>query len=218
MFDVARLIWPSPDLETAEDRKKREQLVKATVSKIMRQEWSAEIDTSLEEARAIYSAEDERRKYADQKASIYLTLIAAIVPFSLPFVSDIWRGDSVLISQPARVCFFISFMFALSYLVGGAWWSFRTISVRVYHRVDVEDLLQCWDTRHPKARLTRKILCAALLNRAGTNEKFTKAISAHQFLIRAIIFFVISTFIAVAGDDIYEMSLFVFSALFPIEC
>lgn len=218
MLDFTRFIWPSPRSESAAERKEREQHVEAIVSKIKTQEWAVELDTSLEEARAIYSAEDERRKYADQKASIYLTLIAAIVPFSLPFVSDIWRGNNVLISQPVRICFFVSFALALSYLVGGAWWSFRAISVSGYHRTDVEDLLQCWGTKHPKTRLTRKILCAAVLNRAGTNEKFTKAISAHQFLIRAIIFFVISTFIAIAGDDIHALILSARSVLFQIIC
>lgn len=77
----------------------------------------------------------------------------------------------------------------MAYLLACGVWSFRTLNVAVYSRVDVDELLQAASSADSEQDLVKKMLCAVRANRDGVNAKIDFIQMAHLFLIRTFLTF-----------------------------
>ena len=172
-----------------QDRKVKKEQHTKDLENIRTTYWENK-DVVLEEARRLILREDERRKTAETKATIYLAVLAAIVPLLLSFVKDLSTYFNAL-SDWQIVLFLLLLFVAIAYLSCAGIWTFRTIRVSIHHRVDVKELVELSDTPDIKLELCRKILVSVMKNNEYGNQKFTSLRMAHAFLLRAFIGFII---------------------------
>ena len=159
------------------------------LASIRRARWKNQ-GVVLEEAGRLVLREDERRKTAETKATIYLAVLAAIVPLSLSFVKDLSAYFNTL-SDWQIIVFLLLLLVAIAYLSRAGIWTFRTIQVSIHDRVDVKDLVELRNASDTELELCRKILRSVMKNNKYGNEKFTKLRMAHAFLIRTFIAFIL---------------------------
>ncbi|MDE0397764.1 MAG: hypothetical protein OXL96_08185 [Candidatus Poribacteria bacterium] len=184
-FHFREFLWPCLEREDQEKISKRKEHLKNIVDGIETVRWRS-LDTVLEEIRRLTAREDERRKTAETKATIYLAVLAAIVPLSASFVEDLVKFLEPSDDWQFFVLVFISLL-AIAYLLAAGVWTFRTIEVSGYHRVEVEDLFRLGIEREIKLALSRKILATVMKNRAVVNRKVTNLRMAHAFIIRLFV-------------------------------
>jgi len=149
----------------------------------------------LEEARELRDLENERKKAAETKASIYLAVIAAIIPVLASLVAGYHEQEFGNSSTGFQATALVLFIIGLAYLLASGFWAFRTLAVSMHFRVDVHDLISISEQSNPELALARELLHATSLNRDGVNQKTTYIKMAHEFLVRT--FFCFGTLIAV---------------------
>ena len=79
MCRIIESVWPRLDRVPEADRRKLRKLTVRTIDDIEKAQWQP-IDSILEESRELFRREEGRRKSADTKATIYLAVLAAVVP------------------------------------------------------------------------------------------------------------------------------------------
>ena len=186
---LREIIWPVLDLGTDEDRARKEEQHTNDLAAILRTRWKNQ-GVILEEARRLVLREDERRKTAETKATIYLAVLAAIVPLSLSFVKDLSAYFSTL-SHWQIIVLLGLLLVAIAYLFRAGIWIFRTIQVSIHDRVDVKELVELRSASDTELELCRKILTSVMRNNKYGNQKFTKLRMAHAFLLRTFIAFIL---------------------------
>lgn len=143
-------------------------------------------DVVIEEARRIFDSEVERRKSADQKATTYLAVVAALIPLILSVATAVWNkeaaGTVTWISMP-----FLAL--AVVYIAWSGLWAFRVLEVSASNRLGVGDFDAACRKRHPPTHLMRSILLCTRLNQNGVNHKVSGIKMAHAFLLRAFLTF-----------------------------
>ncbi len=182
-------IWPVLDAETDKNRKLRKEQNESLLEGIRTANWENK-DVVLEEARRLTTREDERRRTAETKATIYLAVLAAIVPLLLSFVKDLSVYFNVLSDWQIILLLLLLFV-AIAYLLCAGIWTFRTIQVSIHHRVDVKELAELSGTPDTALELCRKILRSVNKNNEYANQKFTNLRMAHAFLLRTFVGFII---------------------------
>ena len=182
-------IWPVLDAGTDRDGKLRREQNESLLEGIRTANWENK-DVVLEEARRLITREDERRKTAETKATIYLAVLAAIVPILLSFVKDLSVYFDTLSDWQIILLLLLLFV-AIAYLLCAGIWTFRTIQVSIHHRVDVKELVELSSTPDTVLELCRKILGSVKKNNEYVNQKVTNLRMAHAFLLRTFVGFVI---------------------------
>ena len=186
---LRELLWPVLDYgneQTIQDKQKRHGEILQDIKKA---KWQHQ-DVVLDEARRLVLREDERWKTTDTKATIYLAVLAAIVPLSLSFVKDI-SGYFGTFQDWQIIVLIALFLSAIVYLLAAGVWTFKTLGVSAHDRVDVEELLELCNTTDTTLTLNAKILKSAMNNRKCTNEKVNKLLMTHAFLWRTFVAFVL---------------------------
>lgn len=133
-------VWPCLDYGPPEQINKTKQHVEDLVGEIAVSRWKA-TSIVLDEIRSLAAREDERRKTAETKATIYLAVLAAIVPLS----ATIFKDQTEYLDQAHGwqiAVLAVILLFAVAYLLAAGVWTFRTIAVRGYKRVGVEALVR----------------------------------------------------------------------------
>jgi len=182
-------VWPCLDYGSSEQIKKRKQHVKDLVEEIAFSRWRA-TSIILEEIRGLAAREDERRKTAETKATIYLAVLAAIVPLSATIFKDVTEYFDPLSGWQLAVLVVI-LLLAVAYLLAAGVWTFKTIEVSGYKRVGVEDLLRLKENEEAELALCRELLRTVIENRSVVNDKVSKLLMAHAFLVRMFVVFVL---------------------------
>lgn len=144
---------------------------------------------TMEHARELTAAENERKRGAETKASLYLAVIAAILPILGSLVTDFFQQ---VLHPPGDVFAMVTlsiFVLGMAYLLACGVWSFRTLKISIYSRADITELLQAAKTPDPEQHLVKEVLCAVRTNRDGVNAKITCIRMAHLFLIRTLLTF-----------------------------
>lgn len=176
--------WLWPRLEAPKPR-----IADTVFDAIGKADWDP-IDPVLEEARALALRDDERRKSADTKATIYLAVLAAIVPMTAALAKEFYT-----ISRTFDAWFFIVvvmlFLLGSSYMLAAGIWAFRTIRVIAYHRLDVAELTKLPENGELNLELCREVLRCVKRNQTPINDKTTRLIMAHEFLLRLFILYVV---------------------------
>lgn len=192
MKRLIQLVWPYLEREPAETAIQLEEELKTDIEAINAASWNK---TTLEEARNLNMLESERKRAAETKASIYLAVIAAIIPILSSLVTDFYGRDVGAPRGAFQAVTLTLFILGLLYLLASGAWSFRTLKVSVHHRVDIAELLKASEEKEPDTVITRELLLATRLNRDGVNQKTSCIKMAHEFLIRT--FFTFAALLAV---------------------
>ena len=185
-FDI---VWPWLERPSDKERKARRRRDKADLERISRSVWKS-VNIVLEECRALATREENRARSADARATIYLGVLAAVVPLAATIVRDF---SSVLdsLDKWLVVALTMGFLLSMFYLMAAGIWVFRTLNVRAYRRVDVGELLKIKIHRDEEVALCREILRSVRESRNTVNEKITCMMMAHLFLVRMFVMFVL---------------------------
>ena len=182
-------VWPCLDYGSPEQINKTKQHAEDLVTEIASSRWKG-TSIVLEEIRSLAAREDERRRTAETKATIYLAVLAAIVPLSATIFKDLTEYLDPLRGWQMAVLVVI-LLFAVAYLLAAGVWTFKTIEVSGYRRVGVEDLLRMKQKEETELALCRELLRSVIENRSVVNEKVSKLLMAHAFLVRMFVVYVL---------------------------
>jgi hypothetical protein len=185
MKRVREFFWPLLDPTSPSAAMKAKEAHEADLAAIRSAIWK--IPEAMEHARQLTIAENERKQGADTKASLYLAVIAAIVPILGSLVTDFFQQTSNSTSDAFRMVTLTIFLLGMAYLLACGVWAFRTLRVSVYSRVDIPELLQATASSDPEQYLVKEMLCAVRTNRDSVNAKITCIKMAHLFLIRTFL-------------------------------
>ena len=199
---IREFFWPV--LETTITEESHKKWLADDYALIAKLKLSADGDAALEEARRVADAEAERRRSADQKASTYLAVVAALAPLLLAGATAIWEKKAGS-APPAFNMLLLGI--AVTYMAMAGVWSFRVLEVSASNRIGIRDIADSWKKKEPAAALTRWILRCARANYRGVNEKVDKIKMAHAFLLRAFITFVLIL--------LFNILFFISAALWP---
>lgn len=145
------------------------------------------IDPVLEQSRILALDEEDRRKTAETKASIYLVVLAAIAPLSATIIISFFN----LFDGWQLVVLIILFLLSIAYLARAIIWIFGAIQLGGTYRVDVHNLLKLNNNKYIKVELCKEILKCVRNNWDIVNDKLTNVKMAHLFMKRMLISFVL---------------------------
>jgi hypothetical protein len=187
MSRVVAFFWPllgraEGSTETAES-----ELAKDLAS-IRSAAWK-QVPDAMEHARQLTETENGRKQSADSKASLYLAVIAAIVPILGSLVPDFYQDAGRLQSGMFGVILLLLFVLGMAYLIASGVWAFRTLKVSTYSRVDIAEFVAASMSKDPEDYLIKEVLCAVRTNRDEVNTKTSYIRMAHEFLVRTFLTF-----------------------------
>jgi hypothetical protein len=148
--------------------------------------WSQCPELALEEARRLASAEDERRRTAEAKATTCLLFAGALVPVLTYFEAAVWEGK---VGTAPQWLSLPMLAVAVLYLIGACVWAFKTIGVATFHQIDVTELLRIWREEKLLPKLITEIFVVTRRNRDHINSKVSYVKLAHAFIFRAFVVF-----------------------------
>ena len=181
------LIWPTPDHEDLEERTRRHSANHDDVEAIRKRGWKRDPDLALSEAKCLADGEEARRRIADEKASTYLLVTAALIPLLTYLESTIW--DQKAGTAPKWLSLPL-LLLGVAYVVGTGFWAARTLRVRSFVTMDAMDLMALWESPGDiRPALAAEYLVVARRNRDGVNDKVGAIMLAHEFLLRAFLMF-----------------------------
>lgn len=191
---MSRLIdffWPVLERESDERKRELKERYEEDINQIEQAHWDP-IDPVMEQARILALDEEDRRKTAETKASIYLAVLAAIVPLSATIIT----GLSDLFSGWILVVLTVIFLFSIAYLVRAIFWIFGALQLAKTYRVDVNHLTKLKNDECIKVELCKEILKSVRNNWEVVNDKLTNVKMAHMFIKRMLISFVLLLILA----------------------
>lgn len=146
----------------------------------------------LDEARRLYSDEQDRRNSADGKAGVYLSIVAGLVAFFSSLTPVFEIGGFSLFSIINYSLSFLFFMAILQLLRSG-FWSLKAIKVKGYAILHWKSLLELSQNDNFEESLIKKIFCSLRYNYDLNNEKISKVNMAHATLISSVFWLALYT-------------------------
>lgn len=132
-MNLRELVWPilerPSDVEAGQDAA----TTQADLDFIRQATLADDLDTLLDETRRLTDAETDRRKTAESKATIYLTVVGVFAPI-LASITPTILADKGGLTRPLVT--FAIFMIAGLYLLRSGLWAFRTLQVGAASRLD----------------------------------------------------------------------------------
>lgn len=186
LFAAGQFFWPWLEDLTPAQKKKLEDDLTRDEARIEALDFGKEPEAALEEARRLADSETERRRGTDQKAAIYLPLVAALIPLVLTLVSALWEKKAG--SAPIWLNMVLLGL-AVAYTASAGHWAFRELKVSVSHEPGLSDFEKAWAVPHPSQTLARRLLLHTRRNSKGVNWKVTCIKMAHEYLLRAFLTF-----------------------------
>ena len=180
-------VWPTPDGEDQDERVQRHLANRDDVDAIRNADWTRDAELALSEAKCLAESEQVRRRVADEKASTYLLVAAALIPLLTYLESAIWDQKAGTAAKWLTLPLLLT---GVAYVMGTGFWAFRTLRVRSFVTIDATDLAAVWAAAGEiRPALATEYLVAARRNRDGVNEKVSAIMLAHGFLLRAFLMF-----------------------------
>lgn len=187
-MNIVDFVFPYIEEHTAEQSAAFRDRLNADIEAIKGARFSRKAELALSEAQRIAAAEHDRFKTAENKATAYLAVLAALVPLILAIQTSAW-GDS---PGPAPEELKLSVLgAAMIYVAAAGYHAFRALQVAGYEKVDELGLVQAFRTPSPQAKLAKSTLLATRRSRDAVNAKLTRIRVTHAHLIRALLAFVI---------------------------
>lgn len=180
-------VWPTLDRLTVKERNELDRINKEDEVAINSAILLRDNGVLLEEARRLGQEEEERRRGTETKAINYLLAATALLPLVGALLGSVFEHKA----GPAPSLIILPIIIVgVVYILGFAYWTFKTISVSQYHRIDARELIDTWkNLTDPVQVLIRKILVATRRNRDTINAKVSAIKMAHLFLLRVLFAF-----------------------------
>jgi len=176
------LFWPTLEKPTDMEKAREASALARDREQIDQAKISEDEQMLIDEARRLADSEMDRRKTAETKAAIYLTIVGVLSPILATIAPEALEPKS---GWPRLVVTLAIFLCAGAYLLRCGLWALHAISVKASTRIDAVDLVRLWALPDRKAALARQLMLCVRLDRAGVNEKVTSIIMAQAFAIRA---------------------------------
>lgn len=183
---IREFFWPILEPKSEAFKASEKQRLTNDKAAITKLALSKSVSVALEEARRFADAEEDRRRVADQKATTYLAVVAALVPLVVTLATAVW--DKKAGGAPTWVNMLMLGM-AVAYASKAGLHAFRVLEVSASHRIGIADFTKAWKEPKPERELARDILRCGRMNQAGVNDKVTGIKMAHAFLLRAFLTF-----------------------------
>ncbi|MDX3925180.1 MAG: hypothetical protein QHC90_05140 [Shinella sp.] len=200
MISPIEFIWPYIRKETKQEAVEDALYRHRDLDAIKNSDWSKDSEVALDQARLLAEQETDRKRSAENKASIYLAVIAAIVPVLSSLLTDFFAADFRELPISFQVISIGLFVLGMLYLAMSGVWAFRTLAVSTHARIDATDLANVWAEQKPTAGLARELLLATRLNRNGVNKKMDYIRLAHEFLLRTFLSFALLLLVIVLRE------------------
>lgn len=178
LFATGQFLWPWLEDLTYEQKKKLQDDLTRDEARIAALNFGKEPEVALEEARRLADSEADRRRATDQKAAVYLPLVAALIPLVLTLVSALW--EKKVGGAPIWVNMMLLGL-AVAYTASAGHWAFRELKVSMSHEPSLSDFEKAWAVPHPSEVLARRLLLHARRNNEGVNWKVTCIKMAHEY-------------------------------------
>ena len=206
MSEFTDLFWPRLDPDTEADRRKDEERFIDDINKIEEAHWDP-IEPILEQARILDLREENRKKTAETKASIYLAALIAFSPLTATLIVQIYN------SFQGRQLFILTLLILLVviYFMRTIFWALKVIKPAPVDRVDVIQLCDLSKNNKNAVVLCKKILKAVRTNWKFTNNKIDSVNMAHENL-RCLFFSFVFLLILAGSMKIYPIFLSVLCA------
>lgn len=205
MIALFEAFWPHVRRETTTERAEETLARLSDLAAIKNCDWEKETEVALDQARLLAEQESDRKRSAENKASIYLAVIAAIVPVLASLLTDFFNDGFSALALAFRTISIILFVLGTLYLIMSGVWAFRTLSVSTHARVDAADLVAAWQMPKPSTRLISELLSATRYNRSGVNKKMDYIWLAQEFLLRTFLCFAALMVVIVMREPIQAM-------------
>lgn len=181
-----------------------DETMEGELEKIKAASWGSTTATFLDEARRLRDVETGRKNAAETKSQIYLAALLALLPILVSLTeSDALKGIMTFDTW-YRIVGFVLFILGLAYGIAAFVSSFRALTVRAYHRVDVREIVNSGGSEDPLGDLTKHILKSVRQDRQNVNHKVSYVIVTHQLLFRMALFLLLAlglvTFASPASD------------------
>ncbi|WP_081531997.1 hypothetical protein [Rhodovulum sp. P5] len=166
--------------------------------------WGENTATFLDEARRLRDVETGRKNAVETKSQIYLAALLALIPILVSLTENATLKGIMAFDTWYRIVGFVLFILGLAYGIGAFVSSFRALTVRAFHRVDVGEIVNSGTREDPLADLTKEILKSVRQDRQNVNHKVSYVIVTHQLLFRMALLLLLAlgliTFASPASD------------------
>lgn len=183
------LIWPTLEYPTDAEKARLADRRKSNLDEIDAAVLAADEDTLIEEARRLGDAETDRRKTAETKAAIYLTVVGVLAPILATIAPEALEPRNGWFRLIATLTLFLT---TGAYLLKAGVWAMRALVVSSSSHQDPGDLIRLWAGAARKSGLAKALMADVLRNREGINIKVTAVIMAQHFVVRAFVMFILA--------------------------
>lgn len=183
---AVHFFWPWLEKRLPQEQARLEERARNDEPRIAAISLSRAPNVALDEVRRLADSEAERRRGTEQKAAIYLPLVAALIPLILSVVGALW--DKKAGSAPIMLNMLILGL-AVAYTAWAGWWAFKALKVASSHEPGLGDFEKAWSNQNPTATLAGRLLLHTRRNQDGIDWKVSCIMMAHEFLLRAFFAF-----------------------------
>lgn len=180
---LLQLVWPHFARETNDEKNNDRIELQKLIDEVEKADWSTDIDHAVQAAKDLFNAERDRRKTAENKATIQLTILSASIPFVLYISNSTFtdHNNSHIFNFSITYFIFIS----ICYTIAGAYYATKSLNISISHRVDAPELIECWQQKSPKEELTKLLIKCSIHDRRIVNDKLSNIKLSQKFLFRA---------------------------------
>lgn len=177
-MNVKGFIWPYVGSMPVDDT------LKDDLDMIKAASWGNDTPAFLDEARRLRDIETSRKTSAETKSQIYLAVLLALIPILVSLTESNALKGIMNFSIWYQITGFILFVLGIAYGIGAFIASFRALTVRAYHRIDVDEIISSGATKAPLENITKKILETVRRDRSNINFKISYVIVTHALIFR----------------------------------
>jgi hypothetical protein len=158
--------------------------LEADLETIASASWKTEPDAILEEVRRLRDIETSRKNSAETKSQIYLAALLTLIPVLISLADHDTFEGVLSFSNWYQTLGYICFILGISYGIGAFIASFRALTVRAFHRIDVNEISESSKSKSPVESLGKGILRSVRRDRNNINLKISFVIVAHGLVFR----------------------------------
>nr|WP_320144090.1 hypothetical protein [uncultured Cohaesibacter sp.] len=200
-MNIGDIIWPHVGKITLD-----KEALKTSIKQIDDVSWDGDVQTFLEETRRLRDIETARKNGAEAKSQIYLAALLALIPILVSLTQHEALKSIMKFTAWDQILGFIFFVLGIAYSIGAFINAFRALTVKAYHRVDVDEIVSCGGSEDPVECLTKDILKSVRYDRHNINHKVSYVIVTHQLIFRMAFFLLLALSIIVFSPIAYDIS------------
>ena len=164
-------LFPIIEGLTPDQKNERQEAYDRDMAAIDSTNWGKQPAKLLEQAQRMADSEIDRRKTAETKASIYLAVLATLVPLIVTIQTGIWENK---IGPAPAVLRFSLLSIAIIYSAAAGWYAFSVLRVSGFHTIGIGELATSWSKSEPPGELAKRTLQRMRKSQDAVNNKVTR--------------------------------------------